>query len=240
MDYACVWDFFDKIYCISVEQRRDRRRTARREFSRVGLLDRVEFILVPKHPENPEQGIYESHLLCMEQGLAAGAKTILIFEDDILLQCFDGKRLEQACDGLRSFPGWNAFFLGCIVSRLRKTQTPSLVQVHYQCLTHGYAVSSAFARRLIEIPWQGIPYDGLLKKENSPFFGLHPMVAFQSNSATDNKTAQIDRVRRFFGGLQRVQRINEFFHTHKKMIILSHAIALVLLVLGLWLWLHNG
>ena len=240
MEYACVWDFFDQIYCISVEQRRDRRRTARREFVRVGLLERVEFVLVARHALNPEQGIYESHQLCMRQGLAAGAETILIFEDDILFHGFDEEAVIQACQGLQEFPDWNAFFLGCIVRRLRKTPTRSLVRIRYQCLTHGYAVRRAFARRLVNIPWQGIPYDGLLKAENSHFFGLHPMIAFQSNSATDNQTVQIDRVRRLFGGLQRVQRLNELFHTHKKGIILSHGVVLALAVLALWSWRLNG
>ena len=234
MEYADCWDFFDKIYCITVDQRQDRRHTAGQEFSRVGLLDRVEFVIVEKHPRNPEQGIYESHLLCMEKGLAAGAETILIFEDDILFRGFKETSLCRACSRLSSYPGWNALFLGCIVSRIDRTDTGSLVRVRYSCLAHGYAVNRCFAEYMVCIPWQGIPYDGLLKQQNNNFFAVHPMVAFQSDSPTDNHTLQIDRIRRFLGGLQRLQQLNELFHCHKKKIIVSHAVGLVLIVFAGW------
>ena len=235
MDYIDCWDFIDKIYCFSVDQRQDRRQTARQEFSRVGLLDRVEFAIVEKHPRNPEQGIYESHLLCMEKGLAADAETILIFEDDILFRGFKEADLRRACSWLAIHPGWNALFLGCMVSRIDRTDTNSLVRAQYRCLAHGYAVSRTFAEHIIQIPWQGTPYDGLLKQQNNNFFALHPMVAFQSPSPTDNHTLVIDRMRRSFGGLQRLQLLNELFHYHKKAIVVSHGVALVLVIVVGWL-----
>ena len=40
------WSFFDKVYCISLVNREDRRIEAREQFARVGLADRVEFLLV--------------------------------------------------------------------------------------------------------------------------------------------------------------------------------------------------
>lgn len=232
MEYTLVWNFFDKIYCISVNERRDRRKSARREFGKVGLLDRVEFINVEKHPENPEQGIYESHILCMKKGLTAGAETILIFEDDILFKNFSGTTLLKSCAALQTLPEWNAFFLGCMVSSIEKTSWEPLVKVRYQCLTHAYALSSDFAKHLVTIPWQGIPYDGLLKQENSSFYALCPMPAFQSNSPTDNHTVKIDKMRRLLGGLQRLQSINEWFHHNKKTIIIIHVAVLLLAFLA--------
>ncbi len=231
VEYDQVWDFFDKIYCISVCERQDRRITARKEFARVGLLQRVEFVLVDKHPGNPEQGIYESHLDCMAKGLAAGAATMLFFEDDVIFRGFSRSSLRDCCAGLSAHAGWNALFLGCMVTGISRMGCPALAKIRYQCLTHAYAVTDQFARHLIRIPWQGIPYDGLLKNENSRFYALHPMVAFQSNSPTDNKTLRIDKVRRLLGGLERLQRLNTFFYAHKRAIIISHVIGLVLLSL---------
>ncbi len=40
------WEFFDRIYCISLEEREDRRLAATAQFSRVGLDGKVEFIIV--------------------------------------------------------------------------------------------------------------------------------------------------------------------------------------------------
>ena len=78
------WDYFDKIYCISLDERLDRREEAKTQFDKVGLLKYVEFIIVKKHPHDSEEGIFESHIACINKGLAAGAGNIVIFEDDIL------------------------------------------------------------------------------------------------------------------------------------------------------------
>ena len=74
------WEFFDKIYCISLNERADRREEAKRQFGKIGLLERVEFEIVEKHPHNIEQGIFESHLGCLEKGIRAGADAIAVFE----------------------------------------------------------------------------------------------------------------------------------------------------------------
>ena len=63
------WDFFDKIYCISLEERPDRRKEAKIQFDKVGLSPKVEFYIAKKHPYDCEEGIYNSHLACIKKGL---------------------------------------------------------------------------------------------------------------------------------------------------------------------------
>ncbi|MBE0584292.1 MAG: hypothetical protein IH612_11100, partial [Desulfofustis sp.] len=58
------------------------------QFAAVGLAGVVEFVVVDKHPSDSEQGIYESHLSCMAMGLAAAARRILIFEDEVIFRRF--------------------------------------------------------------------------------------------------------------------------------------------------------
>jgi hypothetical protein len=62
------WQYFDKFYCISITERTDRRDHAKAQFKKVGLADRVEFVIVQKHPHNCEEGIYNSHLACIKKG----------------------------------------------------------------------------------------------------------------------------------------------------------------------------
>ncbi len=81
-----IWSFFDKIYCISLDERSDRREQTRKQFADVGLSQRVEFVIVAKHPENQEKGIFQSHMNCLVRGLEAKARHILIFEDDVFFQ----------------------------------------------------------------------------------------------------------------------------------------------------------
>ncbi len=238
VDLTECWVFFDAIFCISLAERSDRRASAEREFARVGLLDRVEFVIVEKHPDNPEQGIYRSHLLCLEKGLAAGAETILVFEDDILLHGFDVTRLSHACKRLVG-QGWELFSLGCMISGLKRTTSPELVRIRFQCLTHANAVHRCFAESLVRIPWQGIPYDTMLRQQqerDGGFFALYPMIAFQSEATTDNHTLKIDRARRLLGGLQRLQQLNEWFQYHKKAVIIGHVVVTILVTGGVYFW----
>ena len=59
------WDFFDRLYCISLQDREDRRKSALKEFSQAGLGDRVEFVIGERHSYNIEQEVYESHMMCL-------------------------------------------------------------------------------------------------------------------------------------------------------------------------------
>lgn len=234
---ASVWDFFDRIYCITLASRADRMEEARAQFAAVGLEQRVEFLVVAKDQEDPVRGIFLSHQRCLARALEAGGQHILVFEDDILFRRFKAKQLAAACDFLGQSADWQAFFLGCLTSGSRPTPSAAVDQVRYRCLSHAYAVSRAFASRLVREPWCGLPYDGLLRHHRSRhFFALRPMCAFQGASASDNQTVWIDRLRTVCGGLALVQRGNEFFFHHQRLIIALHllvaaaALALFLLV----------
>jgi len=234
MNQPDPWNFFEAIYCISVDDRLDRREEVRQQFAAVGLGERVEFVLVARHPENREQGIFESHMLCLEKGLAAGAQHILIFEDDVFFRDFAPRTLAEACLHLDRLASWDGLFLGGITSTSRRTGVKSLVSINYRCLSHAYALNAPFARRLVRQQWREIPYDGLLRKSNGDFFATFPMSAFQGLSESDNQTVAIDRMRRLFGGLPFIQKMNERYQNHKPFFLALHLAAF--LVLGLLAW----
>jgi GR25 family glycosyltransferase involved in LPS biosynthesis len=197
----------------------------------------VEFVIVARHPDNPVQGIFESHLLCLRKGLTAGAQHILVFEDDVFFRNFDSRALGEACAGLERIGNWNALFLGCITSGSSKTGTRSLARIRYHCLAHAYALNGAFAERIVREKWNDIPYDVLLRKHSADFFAVYPMFAFQGLSGTDNRTVRIDRMRRFFGGLPFIQQMNELYQNHKAPVLAVHLIVLLgLAVLACRLW----
>jgi GR25 family glycosyltransferase involved in LPS biosynthesis len=224
------WSFFDKIYCISIDTRIDRRTEAKKQFSAAGFLDKVEFVLVKKHPENPEKGIFESHISCLKKGLEAGAKNILVFEDDILIQNFKPHTLHEAQAFLNQNPDWNAFFLGAIISKMQKTITRSVVKVQFRCLAHAYALNQHFAKQLVQQSWNNIPFDDLLKQQCENFFALSPMIAFQSDASSDNQTIALDKLRRVFGGLPFIQKSTEFYQRYKLVILCSHTLVFIALI----------
>ena len=235
------WDFFDRVYCVSLKERTDRRLEAAAQFKAVGLFPRVEFVLVDRHPQNSEQGIYLSHLQCLEMGLSAGANTILVFEDDVVFRRFSAQGLERCTAFLATHLDWKAFFLGCLVRGSRKTGCPAIRSLAYRSLAHAYALNRPFAETLVAKPWQGVAYDALLSRqidETDGFFGIYPLVAFQSGSPSDNfRHRRLDRFRRWCGGLARIQTANEWCHRHGRLLMVLHGIGLAALLLwGAWLF----
>lgn len=226
------WAFFDKIYCISLDSRPDRKERATKQFAAVGLLPRVEFVVVAKHPVNREKGIFQSHMTCLKKGLKENARHILIFEDDVFFQGFDPLVLREVCSYLGSAEKWNALFLGCITDGSKKDKKRHLAQITYRCLAHAYALNRPFAKQIMQQGWSGIPFDELLRRHNTAFYALYPMCAFQGLSGSDNQTVAIDRMRRIFGGLPFIQKANEFYQNHKEVLLpASLAVLLVLVTL---------
>ena len=225
------WEYFDKFYCISIDERADRRDEARVQFAKVGLADKVEFVRVRKHPHNCEQGIYESHMACIRKALQAGAASMVIFEDDIQFDRFSPAGLKDCVDFLSGTGHWNALFFGCLVSGSRKTENKSILKIKYRCLAHAYALNRQFAKSLADTRWQGAPYDEILRSRPDHYYAVYPSFAFQSNSRTDNiRNMGLDKFRRLFGGLKRIQKWNEFFHRHKFAIIAAHVIVMLIII----------
>jgi len=228
------WDFFDRIYCITLDSRTDRMREAKRQFAAVGLEERVEFVIVAKDDEDPARGIFQSHLRCLTEGLKAGAQHILVFEDDVFFRGFSEERLHAACRFLRETSRWDAFFLGCITNGSRRTAQNAVVQVKYRCLAHAYALNRSYAEKIVREKWRGLPFDGLLRRCNKHFFALSPMCAFQGQASSDNETVWIDRLRNLCGGLPFIQRCNEIYQNNKGLILALHfvvaTIAIVLFI----------
>lgn len=227
---ATSWAFFDKIYCISLASRPDRKELATQQFEAVGLLPRVEFVIVEKHPVNQEQGIFESHMTCLEMGIKEDANRILVFEDDVFFQNFDHHVLQNGCNSLGSDTGWSSFFLGCISDGSTKDEKRNLAQITYRCLAHAYALNAPFAKAIIQHTWAGIPFDELLRRHSTDSYALYPMCAFQGLSGSDNQTVVIDRMRRMFGGLPFIQRANEFYQNRKTLLRGASLVVAILLI----------
>lgn len=230
--FSKEWAFFDKIFCISLDERTDRRDEAKRQFSKVGLLNRTEFVIVKKHPDNCEQGIYESHMTCIRQGIQADAGNIAIFEDDIIFERFSAAKLKRCVEFLRAKTDWSILFFGCLVTGSKTTENESVLKVKYRSLAHAYVLNRRFAEVLVQKPWQNIAFDAVLASCCENCYMIYPSIAFQSNSATDNMNyLALEKFRRLFGGLRRIQKWNERYYRHKTIFIATHVILIVLIIL---------
>jgi hypothetical protein len=226
------WDFFDRIYCISLEEREDRRQAAAASFSKVGLTGKVEFVIVKRHPVNVEQGMYESHMTCLRKGLEAGAERIVVFEDDVVFDRFDAERFGRGTQFLAEHPDWKVLLLGALIRSSRATNCPSIQKVGYQSLAHAYALNRRYAETVAYQPWQGIIIDTLFRPLTDHLYAVYPMFAFQNDFASDNdeKYRGLEGFRRLCGGLERIQKANEFYQRHKSAIIAAHIMVLLSLL----------
>ncbi|MBN1663088.1 MAG: glycosyltransferase [Deltaproteobacteria bacterium] len=228
---AAGWDFFDRLYCISLEDREDRRRSALSEFSKVGLAERVEFVIDQRHPYNMEQGVYESHMVCLRKGLAAGAANIVVFEDDVEFDRFDPERLKNCTEFLRQHPEWKVLLFGALIRSSRKTTNPCVQKVRYQSLSHAYALNRHYAETIAYEPWRGIVNDTLFRPLKDDVYAVYPMCAFQNNCTSDNyKYPTLVLIRRLLGGLKRIQKAFEFYYRHKFGIYAAQVIVILLLL----------
>ncbi len=229
-DPSC-WDFFDKLYCISLEERTDRRAEAQNQFNKVGLGDRVEFVIVKKNHENSEQGIFDSHMGCIRKGLESGAANIVVFEDDVIFERFDPVKLKRCTEFLGRNGNWKAFFLGCLVTKSRRTGTRAIIRIRYRSLAHAYVLNRPFAEKLAAVPWRNIPFDSMLGEFDSDQYAIYPSIAFQNKTRTDNKRfEQMDKYRRLCGGLRGIQKMNELYNRFKPIVIALHILAFLALL----------
>ena len=227
-----LWAYFDRIFCISLEDRPDRRQSALDQFRKIGLADRVEFVIVNKHPTNSEQGIFESHMRCIRMGIKAAAQTILIFEDDVVFDRFNTCVLEECIRFLSSEISWNIFFLGCLADASQKTEYGSVLKVRYRGLSHAYVIDRNFAESLTGQIWNNTPFDTMLRKLSPHYYAVYPAFAFQSNARTDNmRLLKRDRMRRLFGGLKRIQKLNEWYLRHRSVVIGIHIFLILILLI---------
>ncbi len=227
-----VWKSFDRLYCVSLREREDRRKSAREEFAKVGLGDSVEFIIGDRLSDEFEKEVYESHMTCLRKGLEAGANNIVVFEDDVEFDGFDPEKLKSCVDFLQQNPEWKVLLLGALLRSSRKTDNPCIQKVRYRSLTHAYALNRHYAETLAYEPWRGIVNDTLFRPLKDDIYALYPMCAFQKNFTSDNyKYPRLVLIRNFLGGLKRIQKANEFYHRHKFGVIAAHVFIIVFVLI---------
>jgi hypothetical protein len=227
-----VWNRIDRVYCISLESRTDRQASARNQFAGVGLDGKVTFHIARRHPTNCEQGIFESHQACLKMGLDAGARHILVFEDDVVFGRFNGSQLVPGIDYYLNTNDGDILFLGCLVNGSRATGIPGLRRIQYRCLAHAYLIRPSLAREVVNSPWNRIPYDIWLRNRIEKPLALYPAIAFQSNSPSDNSRHRtLDVIRRLFGGLRFIQMVNERYHRFRYAVIAAHLLVIAAAIL---------
>ena len=178
--------FFDAIYCINLDSRPDRWQEAVREFTLVGIADRVVRVAGITHAD-PREGCRLSHMECVRRAEAADAQNVLIFEDDVVFRGFSTERLARSLDRLRAIADWELFYLGGYV-----LTTPEdygdLLRVP-MAMTHAYVIHR---RAFAAVRNSTSPYDVWLAM-NMRSYCAHPLLALQRDGFSDLENVWIQR-----------------------------------------------
>lgn len=153
------FDYFEKIYCINLDNRKDRWELAQSEFKKIGILDKVERFSAVED-ESPNKGCYESNMQVVKLAKKNNFKNVLIFEDDVAFyKDYDEQKLQKAIEVLKT-KDWEFFYLGGLERRIapRKQynrlknkwsgEYDETIDYLWNCRsvawTHSYAVNSTF------------------------------------------------------------------------------------------------
>jgi hypothetical protein len=196
------WSFAELVVCISLREREDRLREAAAEFHRTGLCRRVLFYRPTRHPTSTRTGIWESHRAVALEALARGARTALVFEDDVLfVRDPDARRLRRLAACVRALPpDWTILYLGHLPLK-GWLVAPRLMRAFSGC-AHAYLASERALRFLAAHPY-GAAKPPMLRLAGGGIdaafaalpqaFAWFPMLAIQRAGRSDNMTWRPDR-----------------------------------------------
>lgn len=188
-------EFFDKIYCINLDERTDRWEQVLKEFDKVGIKN-VERFSAVKHDKGAI-GCRESHLGIIKTVKENGFKNVLIFEDDVLFLEENINQISKTLDDLKNID-WQLFYLGATVDPnvgFMKKFTDNLFQTNFAYTTHAYAVNNTVYDKILnEAPYHPI-IDVFYCRNIVPMgksFIMNPMTAIQQEGFSNIENHQAD------------------------------------------------
>jgi hypothetical protein len=151
----------DKVFCISLSARTDRRELFGREVVPL-IFNEFEFFIVEPCAD-PIRGCYESHQAIAIKALSAGWDRVLIFEDDAKPYTLNSRQVGWINRFIRRGQ-FEALHLGYTMGRTWLTWFPYIARGRVVAL-HAYILSREGCRVLAETPFSGDPVDVMFKRK---------------------------------------------------------------------------
>jgi len=196
-------DYFEKIYCINLDSRKDRWVEVQKKFEKNNIeVERISAVEGSKlnldfPPEIKEGavGCSLSHLFAMKIAKQLGLKNYLIFEDDVefvenFCEKFDGIK-DQIPDN------WDMLYLGGQHFHGMNLQkiTENIFKCEYTLTTHSFAIKDTvydlFIDKLIDIT-KPCDIHFAEQHKNINAYVILPHLTWQSNSYSDVEKSHVD------------------------------------------------
>jgi hypothetical protein len=143
------FDYFEKIFCINLDNRTDRWSSAQEEFRKVGLIDRVERFSAIKDDDG-RFGIIKSNLELLKSAQNNNLNNFLVFEDDLKFIENDVQQyLNPAIEQLKNLE-WSLFYLGANTHSKLEQMSPNLYKARECYAVHAMAYNKRIYTKIID------------------------------------------------------------------------------------------
>lgn len=127
------FNFFDAIYCINLNERKDRLELAYKEFESLGITEGINVISAVKN-EIGCRGCLESHILIIKKAKEMGLKNILVLEDDVVFLEKDMDYYKNMIEEVKALPEFHLLYLGANTIQKLSREGDFLLKAK-ECLT---------------------------------------------------------------------------------------------------------
>jgi len=188
------FDFFDCIFCVNLDKRVDRWEESKLEFSKIGILDRIERISgiitnrFDDQKRNASYGNHLSHAECLRRAKERDLSNCLIFEDDVK---FINKPLEILEEAVKELPkDYDIFYLGANTEKTLYRVSAHLARLTFAYSTHAYCINKHLFERLYlmnldpDVIHNDVEYNHFIVRNNKCYSPI-PLIAVQRKSYSD-------------------------------------------------------
>lgn len=203
--FANPFDKFDKIYYLNLDSREDRKNRIEDHFNKFKITaERIPgTIITPEEVTDYNKGMIldeynlglaparigcaATQLKAVQAAKDAGAKNVLIFEDDAFIFEEHIEALKEALKELEYLPKWDMLFLGANVLAPIHQIAPHVGKLTGAYCAHAYVVNAHFFDKILEYKFEQFKaYDEYLFNEmrnpNYNIYAVLPIVATQYES----------------------------------------------------------
>ena len=202
-----MYNYFDSVVCISLDESTERRRQCVRNFEQLGIDD-YSFYRTQRHKEGGRFGCFMSHINVIKTAYDKGLDNILIFEDDFIPSpSYDPQVIQEVIDFLQTKDDWDIMYLGhCMKCGGRPFYPPKKVtkSIHKMktCCNEAYIVSRKGMLTILEEastyleqtePKNVMHYDWFVYDTLEQSYGVLPLQFYQNNcmESYNSKPAEI-------------------------------------------------
>jgi GR25 family glycosyltransferase involved in LPS biosynthesis len=195
------FDFFDEIYCINLDERVDRWEHAQNEFTKAGILDKVQRFSAIRDVDG-RFGIIKSNLAIVKMAKEKKLKNVLIFEDDVEFIVDDPQAVLQTSINQVKDIKWHLFYLGANTHEKLIKFKPNLILLKNAFAVHSMAYSDlmydTFIRKFDNLKTIRT-FDDILDvylakqiQDKGVCLMVNPMMTTQMNSFSDIENRVVD------------------------------------------------